>query len=132
MEAALIWREYPLLYHMAAGDSLESIAKHGLLSTTGLLDLFGYSGRRREEIVSCHRPESILISHSSHGTASIRDQKPMSDSGLKRCLSGMTVKKWYRLLNGKVFFWLTEERLLRMLHARPYREKEHCVLVVKT
>lgn len=56
----------------------------------------------------------------------------MSDSGLKRCLSGMTVKKWYRLLNGKVFFWLTEERLLRMLHARPYREKEHCVLVVKT
>ena len=37
---------------------------------------------------------------------------------------------WYEILNEKVFFWLTEERLERLLGARAYRQKRHTVLTV--
>jgi hypothetical protein len=132
METSIIWEKHPRLYHMAAADSLRSIMKHGLLSTSALLDLFEYSGKKRVAIEACHRPESIQIVHRSHGTAMIRDQKPMSDKGLQKCLEGMSVEAWYRLLNSKVFFWLSEARLRRMLHARPYRQIHHCVLIIDT
>src|SRR6202030_2530970 len=39
---------------------------------------------------------------------------------------------WYRLLNGKVFFWLTHARLLRLLNAGTYRSEEHDVLELET
>jgi hypothetical protein len=53
----------------------------------------------------------------------------MDDKGLSRCLKdGLTPHAWYRLLNGKVFFWLTQERLLRLLKAGTYRNEEHDVL----
>jgi len=41
-------------------------------------------------------------------------------------------EQWYRLLNGRVFFWVTEERLDRLLSARAYRDKAHIVLTVDT
>lgn len=63
----------------------------------------------------------------------VRDQKPMSDAGLARCLQdGLSPKEWYRILNGKTFFWLTERRLSVLLNARPYRALAHTVLVVDT
>jgi len=38
----------------------------------------------------------------------------------------------YETLNGKVFFWLTAERLTRLLSARAYRTNTHCVLTMET
>jgi Family of unknown function (DUF7002) len=38
---------YPCLYHMAEANIWPSIEKHGLLSTTALLDLFEVNGNRR-------------------------------------------------------------------------------------
>jgi hypothetical protein len=65
--------------------------------------------------------------------AVVRDQKPMSDAGLARCLEdNLTPSEWYRLLNVRVFFWLTEERLTRLLNARPYATISHDVLIVET
>ena len=46
------------------------------------------------------------------------------------CLHGMKPDEWYRLLNSKVFFWLTEERLERLLRARAYRSSGHTILVL--
>lgn len=121
---------YPRLFHMAAAGSWSSIARHGLLGTSALLDLFRISGERREKIESRHRPESVSI---CGGRAVARDQKPMSDAGLYKCLrDGLTPREWYRLLNSKVFFWVTRERLEKMLNARAYRQKWHTVLVVDT
>ena len=118
---------------MAEGGSWDSIAQHGLLSTSALLDLFGYQGEQRSVIESRHRPESITIEHPEYGTAVIRDQKPMDDVGLIRSLQdGLSPTEWYRLLNSKVFFWATRERLGRMLNARPYRNKTHDVLTIDT
>lgn len=55
----------------------------------------------------------------------------MDDRGLKRCLPAhMAPADWYRLLNEKVFFWLTRERLLRLIGAGAYRERSHDVLEI--
>jgi len=44
----------------------------------------------------------------------------------------MNPREWYELLNTKVFFWLTEERLETLLGARAYRDKYHTVLILDT
>jgi hypothetical protein len=125
-------RRYPRLYHMAESGSWQSVREHGLLSTSALLDLFEYRGRRRDAIESQHRPVSVEISHPRYGSAVVRDQKPMSDAALRRCLRGMTPQEWYRLLNSYVFFWLTEERLSTLLNAESYKDETHCVFECDT
>jgi len=123
---------YPRLYHMAELGTWSSIRSHGLLSTSSLLDLYGIDGEERRQIECCRRPESVTIRHEKYGPAVIRDQKPMSDSALRKCLSGMSPKEWYILLNKRVFFWLTPERVLGLLSARVYRDREHTVLTIDT
>jgi hypothetical protein len=117
---------------MAEAGTWPSIQQRGLLSTSALLDLYGVEGEDRRRIESCLRKKSVTIPHDIYGPAVIRDQKPMSESALKKCLKGMTPTQWYRLLNSKVFFWLTAERVTRLLSARAYRDREHTVLTIDT
>lgn len=117
---------------MADHNAWPSIQKHGLLSTSALLDLFEINGEQRERLEAAHRPDSVPIEHPVHGRAVIRDQKPMSDSGLRRCLTGATPRQWYLILNAKVFFWPHEERLRTLLNALAYREHPQCVVTVDT
>jgi hypothetical protein len=125
-------RRYPQLYHMAEANTWGSIRRHGLLSTSGLLDLFEIAGAERELIESQRRAESITITHPKFGTAVIRDQKPMRAAAIASCLTDMTPRGWYELLNQRVFFWLTRKRLITLLNARAYKGKMHCVLTVDT
>lgn len=123
---------YPRLYHMAEAGSWESIRERGLLSTTALLDLFEVSGPVRARIEGERRPAKVTITHPVHGQAVIRDQKPMSDAALLKCLDGATPGEWYRLLNRRVFFWLSHERLFTLLRAKAYRHERQCVITVDT
>lgn len=123
---------YPRLYHMAEAGTWDSIRRHGLLSTTALLDLFEVHAHARRAIEVMHRPDSVTVSHPKHGSAVIRDQKPMRESALARCLQGMTPQQWYTLLNRRVFFWVTERRLTALLNARAYRARKHTVLILDT
>jgi hypothetical protein len=124
---------YPKLYHMAEAGTWPGIVEHGLLSTSALVRLFEVPEPSRTQILSAHRPAGIEISHPRVGRAVVRDQIPMSDAGLKRCLQdGLTPADWYRLLNVAVFFWLTEERLERLLGAGAYRERVHTVITMET
>lgn len=124
---------FPRLFHMAEPESWPSIQEHGLLSTNALLDLFEIEGEAREQLAARHRPDSVTISHAVHGAAVIRDQKPMDNRGLMRSLGdGLTPEEWYRILNDKVFFWLSAERLERLLNAAAYRGKRQTVLTVDT
>lgn len=132
MEPELLIETFPCLYHMADKDAWPSIQRHGLLSTTALLDLFEVNGTQRKALESAHRPECVTVHHPKHGAAVIRDQKPMDDKGLTRALKGVTPKEWYEILNCRTFFWLTEDRLERLLAAGAYRHKYHCVLTVDT
>lgn len=124
---------YPRVYHMAESGTWDSIQRHGLLSTNALLDLFEIESDERKRIAERHRPESVTVTHKQHGRAVIRDQKPMSDSALRKCLRGdITPSDWYQTLNKRVFFWVSEDRLNRLLVARAYRSKSHCVLTIDT
>jgi hypothetical protein len=125
--------QYPRLYHMADAANWEGMQRHGLLSTTALLDLFEICGAQREAIEARRRPESVTITHPVHGAAVIRDQKPMDDSGLRRALrDGLSPADWYRVVNRKVFFWVSESRLQTLLGARAYRSRRHIVCIVDT
>src|SRR5574341_416177 len=106
---------YPRLYHMANEGTWESIRRWGLLSTTALLDLFSVDGQERYLIESCHRPHSVEISHPQYGKVTIRDQAPIRESALDKCLDGITRREWYELLNRKAFFWATEARVETLL-----------------
>jgi hypothetical protein len=79
-----------------------------------------------------HRPSRIEIEGTDGQRATLRDQKPMSDSQLTRALagSGLTPADWYEILNKKVFFWATKDRLTRMMGA--YGNDLHTVLTVHT
>jgi hypothetical protein len=123
---------YPFLYHMAEANSWGSIQRHGLLSTTALLDLFGYNAPKREQIESHRRPRSVVIEHPEYGRAVIRDNIPMTDRALSKCLEGYTNREWYELLNRKVFFWLSRDRLFKLLGARAYRDKRQTVITVSS
>lgn len=123
---------YPRLYHMAQAGSWPSIKRHGLLSTSALLDRFEVNGDERQAIESKHRPDCVEITHPIHGRVTIRDQKPMRETALLKCLAGTTPAEWYALLNGRVFFWVTENRVLTLLGARAYRNTEHDVLTIDT
>ena len=121
----------PTLYHMAERGSWASIRERGLMSTSALLDYYDITGQRREKIEQLHRPVSVCIKAQGLPTAVIRDQGPMSDAGLRRALPEyLKPSDWYSLLNSKVFFWLTEERLHKLTAARLYRSREHDVLEV--
>lgn len=123
---------YPRLYHMAHADAWPGIQQHGLLSTTALLDLFEVEEPLRTELETRRRPDLVAIEHPVHGRAVIRDNKPLSDAKLERCLTDMAKADYYRLLNSKVFFWPTEQRLETLLRARAYRHTSHTVITVDT
>jgi hypothetical protein len=117
---------------MAEDESWESIRKHGLLSTSALLDRFEIKGEERLAIESARRPEIVRIEHPEYGVAFVRDNKPMQEKLLEKCLHGMTLREWYERLNRNVFFWVDRNRLLKLLGAKAYRDRLHLVLEVET
>ncbi len=132
LTAELLVERYPRLYHMAEAGSWASIEKHGLLSTASLLDLFEVDRVLRDEIETRKRTESVEIRHPAHGSAWIRDNKPINETVLRRTLVGMSEPDWYRTLNSRVFFWLSEKRLDRLRYAPIYRDRLHDILTLDT
>jgi hypothetical protein len=124
---------FPRLWHMAEDGSFDSIMKNGLLSTSALLDLYGVTGQRRTALESERRPESVIISKAGLPNATVRDQKPMTESALKKCLAkDVEPKQWFEILNDRAFFWLSRDRLRGLLGARAYRGRPQTVLTVDT
>ena len=121
----------PRLYHMAEDGAWPSIRVHGLLSTSALLDLYGVRGSAREAIEARRRPAGVPLARDGLPGATVRDQLPMTDAGLARCLDdGLAPSDWYRILNGRVFFWPSAKRLGRLLGARAYRGGAQTVLTL--
>jgi hypothetical protein len=130
-------RRFPRLYHMSETGSWPSIQKHGLLSTTALLDLYEISGKTRYMIESNVRRESVRIQHPKFGKAIIRDQRALCDKPsdgiyLKDCLDSISVEQWCEFLNRRTFFWLDKKRLFWMLNSYMYQNRPHWVIIVDT
>ena len=122
---------YPCLYHMAEDGAWPSIRHHGLLSTSALLDLYRVEGDAREAVEGRRRPAGVTLTREGLPGAVVRDQKPMTDAALRRCLDdGLTPSDWYRMLNGRVFLWPSPRRLGTLLDA--YRGLTHTVLTLDT
>jgi hypothetical protein len=121
---------YPRLYHMAHEDAWEQIRRHGLLSTSSLLDLWEVEGKQRSTIEREVRRTSVELVHPRRGKVVIRDQKPLYEKKLRKALVDCTVQEWCQLLNRKVFFWPTTERLFTHISARENRGRNHLILAV--
>ncbi|WAJ26944.1 DUF7002 family protein [Antarcticirhabdus aurantiaca] len=121
----------PFLFHMAEAGAWESIRAHGLLSTSALLDLCGVPAPERAAIEAGRRAAGVTLTGPAGERIAIRDNGPMSDASLERCLDdGVAPADWYRLLNARTFFWTNRPRLDRLLAARTYRARAHDVLTL--
>jgi hypothetical protein len=124
-------QRYPFVYHMAEVGTWPSIQQRGLLSTTASLDALSIAGAQRTALESSYRPEMTHLRIGAPDDIVLRDQRPMPPNRLVQALpKGVTTEQWYRLINSKVFFWVSPERLGRLL--RSYGAFEHDVLQVNT
>lgn len=121
----------PQLYHVAEPGAWASIRDEGLLSATALLDRHDISEPLRSRFESTRRTTGMTIETGGVNRAVLRDQSPMSDRSLARCLpQHLAPRDWYRLLNGKVFFWLSLTRVYSLTSARANRGRVLDVLEV--
>jgi len=110
-------------FHLADAENWPSIQRTGLLSTAALIARAGLSGRAARPFVN-YRERSMRLPSGEL----IRDQRPMPPDALAQCLdAGLSPAAWYRLVNARVFFWLSVERLQRHVAACAARPQ---VLVV--
>jgi hypothetical protein len=127
------WTRYPRAFHLTHATNWPTILQHGLLSTERLLDLFEITDDVRDKVLNRRRPESVLIEHPLYGRAIIRDQRPLDESRLARCLTGgISPAQWLRVINRKVFFWVDRKRLIRLGKAAASSQAEQLVLTVDT
>lgn len=133
MKQADLVEHFPRLWHMAEDGSWDSIRQHGLLSTSKLLDLYEVVGEERFALESARRPKSVKITVNGREVATVRDNIPMRDSQLAKCLApDISPKEWFELLNQRAFFWLSRDRLRTLLNAKAYRGRPQTVLTVDT
>jgi hypothetical protein len=111
-------------YHWAEPSNLASIRRHGLLSTERLLTLANIRAVQREEILSQHRPNQLVL---PNGIV-IRDQTPMPPDLLAKALpKDISASDWYRFLNRFVFLWADRERVEQ--HRRAFNGRPQVLLV---
>ena len=128
-----LWHSYPVLYHIAWGGNWPNIRENGLLSSKALLRLYGKSAAEIERLTRVRRSHWVPIECPGRPQAMLRDQKPLTDAGIRRALAGTAEPwQWYDLINSMVFFWPTKKRLETMISAAAYEGVCHDVLVVDT
>jgi hypothetical protein len=124
---------YPRLWHMAHQGAWPAIQQDGLMSAKALIEAYAVLPADREALGSYRRSHSVPLVHHCRPGAVLRDQKPMSDKALRKCLQdGLDPRDWYELLNSRTFFWLSRNRIWSLLGARAYRDVSQTVLTVDT
>ncbi|MGA8594867.1 MAG: hypothetical protein WB676_09000 [Bryobacteraceae bacterium] len=125
-------RAYPTLFHISLARDVEQVRRHGLLSTTALLDLCEIQGEQRTQIERMQRPKPIPIRHPVFGDFLINDQAPMNLTALSKCLTDLTTTQWCESLNRRVFLWPTRDRLAKHIGARLAGRQKRVVLAFET
>jgi len=115
----------PFLYHLTSKSNLSSIlSSQSLLSASILLGRADGPGvtsylrvRRANHLTIEIKGQPVLI----------RDQRPLSEKALPKCLDdGLIPEDYYKLLNDRVFLWATVLRLCR--HHDRYRSEDPVLL----
>jgi len=124
---------HPCLFHVTLAEAVDGIHRHGLLSTSRLLDLFEVKGRARVALERGRRPTRQVLDHPRHGRLTLNDNTPLAETALAGCLDdGLTPADWFATLNARVFFWVDEDRVARFVAARANRGRTLAVLVLDT
>ena len=133
MDETYLFTKYPMLYHMAEDGSWPNIQRHGLLSTTAILDKWEIRGNERKRLESQLRPGIVTLHHENYGDAKLRDQKAMKPDLLSKSLpTSISIEDWCMYINGRVFFWADWIGLKMLLSAKSYFNKPHVVITVDT
>ena len=103
-------RLFPRLYHLTFASNLESLRTHGLHSSASLADLYQFSPEERDACLTQRR----RCLQDLHGVT-LRDQLTAPESKMKTCLVGVSIPDWLALLNSKIFFSVTRDRVDRLL-----------------
>jgi hypothetical protein len=121
MDSAEFAKEFPRLFHVALTRNQRLIARHGLRSTAVLLNLADPAQASRRRSLESARRATIAELPLVDGTkAYLRDHLPISDQKLRKVLEpGTTLEDWYRLLNSRLFFWLSLNAALEFAAAYP-------------
>jgi hypothetical protein len=124
---------YPRLWHMAHDGAWPAIRDHGLMSAQALVEAYGLGAADCDRLLGARRPANEALAAPGLPGAVVRDQKPMTDKALLKCLEGgMIPEDWYRLLNGRTFFWLAAERVRGLTKAVAYRKEPQTVITLGT
>jgi hypothetical protein len=94
------------------------------------LSLWVVTDPKRPVIEREVRRSAAELEHPRYGKAVIRNQNPKYKRKLRKALTDCTPQERCQLLNRKVFFWLSEERLGGHMAARENRGKRHLVLTI--
>lgn len=116
---------FPKLYHLTFTSNLESIDRHGLRSSVDLADALQFDPDEQDAALGRRR----LCIQQIRG-ASLRDQHTAPESKMKSCLVKIAPAEWLGLLNAKIFFFLSEERALRL--AGSYADYQNTILETDT
>ena len=130
MDVAKLCEKYPHLYHMAAGGSWASIQEFGLMTTTQQVARCSPDQEVKAAILNARRRQIYWLEGPDGRRLSVRDQKPLFEHNL--VLEGTDLQGWLDILNGRVFFWVTLQRVETLLNARAYRDSFHDVLTLDT
>lgn len=119
----------PYLYHLTYKENLESIFKTGTLySAEYLFKLSGDSKAQR--YITTKRVEKIKINVEGFEII-IRDQHPISEVALEKCLTdGWTCSDYFKCLNKRIFMWSDQNRLQR--HYDRYKKEKPSILKLET
>jgi hypothetical protein len=124
---------HPRLFHVTTPGAWPSIARHGLLPSAALAELFGIAPADRAAMLRTRRPTEVTLRHPVHGQAVLNDNLPLSERALAACLDdGLSPADWLGMLNARVFFWADEQGVARLLNARMNRARPREVLEVDT
>jgi hypothetical protein len=122
-------KKIPFLYHLTSRENVHSIVSEGVIWSASAL-LQAADDHRVQRYLRERRPDHLTIKVRGRNVH-IRDQRPISEKLLENCLlGGLVVGDYYELLNSRVFFWPTLERLRR--HYKRYEAEGPTILRLRT
>jgi len=129
MELNKFIEKRPFLFHLTDQKNLQLIIKQGrLFSTNSLID----KANKEEYLPIKRRKRLAHFELDINGEIySIRDQQPISEKSLKKCLThNWECADFYESLNSRVFMWPTLDRLWR--HFNRYVSENPIILRFET
>ena len=111
-QASALARLRPKLFHITAPDAYRSIFDRGLLSTTLLLETYGWDAAAIDELVTTPRRDYVTIEGTNgRDPARLSHQRPINSAvlGKSLALTGTTESDYLRLLANRVFLFPSDD-----------------------